>query len=152
MLKPFNGCLVHINPDRAFLSPIFLTRSQIQNVSLICLLSTEWCLSASGDPGAVRLQGQFNTNFNQTSHFNSPCCIPLWRLIPYGDNRELNCWRRKLMVHIPVSSDLKSPESIVSPQPSPSAAALSKEKWPVMFVRTGCVAQNLAVGLLHLSQ
>lgn len=56
------------------------------------------------------------------------------------------------MVHVPMSSDLKSPKSIVSPQPSPSAAALSKDKWPVVFVSTGCVAQNLAVGSLHLSQ
>lgn len=152
MLKYFNGCLVHINPDRAFLPPIYLTWSRIQNVPLTCLLSTEWCLSASGDPGTVGHQAQFNANFSQTPHFNSPCCTSLWRLIPYGDNRELYCWRRKLMVHIPISSDLKSPESIVSPQPSPSAAALSKEKWPVMFMRTGCVAQNLSVESLHLPQ
>lgn len=112
---------------------MYLTRSQIRNVPLTCLLSTEWFLSASGDPGAVGHQGQFNTDFSQTPHFNSPCCTPLWRLIPYGDDRELYCWRRKLMVHVPMSSDLKSPKSIVSPQPSPSAAPLSKDKWPVVF-------------------
>lgn len=153
MLKHFNGCLVHINPDRAFLPPTYLTRSQIQNVPLTCHLSTAWCLSASGDLGAVRYHRDSLTQ-TSTRHLISPPPIAHlsggWSHME--TNRELYCWRRKLMVYIPISSDLKSPKSIVSSQPSPSAASLSKEKWPEMFVRIGCVAQNLTVGSLHLSQ
>lgn len=49
-------------------------------------------------------------------------------------------------MHLPTSAGLKSPESIVSPYASPSAAVPTKGKEPVTFVRAGCVAQNLAVG------
>ena len=131
--------------------------SRIENVPSTYLLSAEGCLSSSGDPRAVGHWAQFNRREKAKASprhlISTPPVAHLRRgwchSVGIG---ELCCWGRRLTVHLPTSADLKSPESMVSPQPSPSAAVPTKEKWPVTFVRVGCVAQSLAVGSLHLSQ
>lgn len=56
------------------------------------------------------------------------------------------------MVHLPTSADMKTAESMVGPQLSPSAAVPTKGKWPGTFMRVEHVVQRLLVGSLHPSQ